>query len=111
MPLPLLSPMLASTGQPAGDPERWAWEVKWDGWRALVYIDGTLGVRTRTGRQVSASLPELEGLADALDGRTARWAATTPPFRSSRSTYSTSTARISLAARCSNGSGSWTSRG
>ena len=36
------------------------WECKWDGWRALVYIDGSLRVRTRTGRQVSDSLPELD---------------------------------------------------
>ncbi len=45
-----------------------AWEVKWDGWRALVYVDDGLRVRTRTGRQVSDSLPELTGLVDALDG-------------------------------------------
>jgi bifunctional non-homologous end joining protein LigD len=60
--------MLASNGEPQGDLERWSTEAKWDGWRALVYIDGSLRVRTRTGRQVSDSLPELTGLVDALDG-------------------------------------------
>jgi bifunctional non-homologous end joining protein LigD len=60
--------MLANTGQPAGDPGRWSWEVKWDGWRALVYVDETLRVRTLTGREVNKSLPELSGLVDALDG-------------------------------------------
>ncbi len=49
-----------------------AYEVKWDGWRALVYLDGRgVRVRTRTGREVSESLPELAGLADALDCRSA----------------------------------------
>jgi bifunctional non-homologous end joining protein LigD len=43
-------------------------EAKWDGWRALVYVDGALRVRTRTGRQVSDSLPELAGLVEALYG-------------------------------------------
>jgi bifunctional non-homologous end joining protein LigD len=43
-------------------------ECKWDGWRALVYIDGEVRVRTRTGRQVADSLPELTGLVDAVDG-------------------------------------------
>jgi bifunctional non-homologous end joining protein LigD len=62
--------MLATTGQPARDFERWCWEAKFDGWRALVYIDGELKVRTRAGRQVSSSLPELEGLVDALGGHT-----------------------------------------
>jgi hypothetical protein len=61
--------MLATTGQPGRDPEAWSWEVKWDGWRALVYIDEGLRVRARTGRQVSDSLPELTGLVDALAGR------------------------------------------
>jgi bifunctional non-homologous end joining protein LigD len=45
--------------------------VKWDGWRALVYVEGGLKVRTRSGRQVSSSLPELEGLVDTLHGHTA----------------------------------------
>ena len=69
--LPLLPPMLASTGVPARDPAMFVWEVKWDGWRALAYIDGGLKVRTRSGRQVSDSLPELAGLVDALDGHAA----------------------------------------
>ena len=69
MTLPLLRPMLATTGVPDRDPERFLFEIKWDGWRALLYIDGGLKVRTRSGREVSESLPELAGLVDALDGR------------------------------------------
>jgi hypothetical protein len=56
VPLPLLPPMLASVGEPVRDPERWSTEVKWDGWRALVYVEDGLKVRTRAGRQVSDSL-------------------------------------------------------
>src|SRR5215469_10561659 len=67
-PLPLLRPMLATTGQPGGNQDAWSYEVKWDGWRAMVYVDGAVRVRTRTGRQVSESLPELGGLVDSLDG-------------------------------------------
>jgi bifunctional non-homologous end joining protein LigD len=62
--------MLATTGAPVHDPEAWSFEVKWDGWRALAYIDRGLRVRTRTGRQVADSLPELNGLVDALGGHT-----------------------------------------
>ena len=57
MPLPLLQPMLATTGQLGRDPKAWSWEVKWDGWRALVYVENGLRVRTRTSRQVADSLP------------------------------------------------------
>jgi bifunctional non-homologous end joining protein LigD len=63
--------MLAMTGVPQHDPEAWCAEAKWDGWRALVYLDDGLRVRTRTGRQVADSLPELRGLVDALAGRNA----------------------------------------
>jgi bifunctional non-homologous end joining protein LigD len=63
--------MLATTGQPGRDSEAWSFECRWDGWRAQAYIDGGLRVRRRTGRQVSDSLPELMGLADALDGHRA----------------------------------------
>jgi hypothetical protein len=66
VPFLLLQPMLATTGQPAHDQEAWSLEVKWDGWRAVVYVDEGLKVRTRTGRPVSDSLLELTGLVGAL---------------------------------------------
>ena len=71
MALPLVAPMLATTGQPERDQAAWAWECKWDGWRALVCIDGGLKVPTRSGRQVSDSLPDLAAVVDARDGHSA----------------------------------------
>jgi bifunctional non-homologous end joining protein LigD len=63
--------MLASVSEPVRHLERWSVEVKWDGWRAMVYIDERgLRVRNRSGRQVSDSLPELAGLVDA-EGKSA----------------------------------------
>ena len=73
MPLPVLQPMLMTTGEPGGNQDCWSWEVKWDGWRAMVYVDGGLRVRTRTGRQVADSLPELRGVSRCRD--CARWQA------------------------------------
>ena len=35
----------------------WLLEPKLDGWRALVYVEGTVTVRTRTGRKVTAIVP------------------------------------------------------
>ena len=67
--LPVLEPMLASTGTIAAPVDDWAFEPKLDGWRALVYVDNAVTVRTRTGRDVSVSLPELEPLAHVLRGR------------------------------------------
>lgn len=72
-PLPRgLRPMLATAGTLPRDDEAWAYEVKWDGVRALVAVeDGRVELRSRNGNDVSAAYPELAGLAAALDGRTA----------------------------------------
>ena len=45
----------------------WAYEFKWDGVRAIVYVDGGR-VRTlsRTDRDVTTTYPELRGLGEAL---------------------------------------------
>ena len=70
-PLPLVPPMLASPGElPAPEQQdRWAFEMKWDGIRAVVYLDGgDLRLMTRNDREVSATYPELAGLTAALAG-------------------------------------------
>jgi bifunctional non-homologous end joining protein LigD len=63
--------MLATPGQlpSTKDEDRWAFEMKWDGVRAIVYVDdGELRVLTRNDREVSATYPELRGLAGAFGG-------------------------------------------
>jgi bifunctional non-homologous end joining protein LigD len=65
--LPTFSPMLAST-QPPREAAEWAFEPKLDGWRALVYVDGDVRVRTRSGRDITDRVPGLQGLAE-LGGR------------------------------------------
>lgn len=73
MELPRFEPMLATTQRPSRAGE-WAIEPKLDGWRALVYVgeDGVV-VRTRSARDVSASVPALQQLVQVghemvLDG-------------------------------------------
>jgi bifunctional non-homologous end joining protein LigD len=68
-PLPLLRPMLATAGElPApGQQDTWAFEMKWDGVRAVVYLDrGELRVLTRNDREVSATYPEVRPLGAEL---------------------------------------------
>lgn len=66
-PLPeLVRPMLATAGPLPGD-EGWAYEYKWDGVHAVVYVDGgRIRTLSRTDRDVTASYPELRGLGEAL---------------------------------------------
>ncbi len=50
----------------------WAWELKWDGIRALGLVEsGALRLWTRNGNEVTPRYPELQPLADALDGHAA----------------------------------------
>ncbi|MGI9649381.1 MAG: non-homologous end-joining DNA ligase, partial [Acidimicrobiia bacterium] len=64
--LPTYQPMLATRwAQPFSDPE-WAFEVKWDGVRAVAAWDGDrLTVRSRSGRVINATYPELDTLQGA----------------------------------------------
>lgn len=68
-----IAPMLAKAGSlPAADPGRWAFELKWDGVRALAHLDGAgIVIRSRRGTDVTARYPELAGLGEALGARAA----------------------------------------
>ncbi len=58
-----LAPMLARAGKLPADPERWSFEVKWDGVRAIAYArPGRLRLESRNGREITDSYPELRGL-------------------------------------------------
>jgi bifunctional non-homologous end joining protein LigD len=63
-----LEPMLAKPGDvPESDSDEWAYEIKWDGIRALGYADqGRWCMLSRRLEDVSARYPELEPIAEAL---------------------------------------------
>ena len=79
-PSPLLDqgPMLASTGAAGlvASGRQWAYEMKWDGIRALVEVrpgpDGPLlRLMSRNGNDLTASYPELSDLPSAVDATSA----------------------------------------
>jgi bifunctional non-homologous end joining protein LigD len=65
---PHMAPMLARAGDALpDDDERWGYEVKWDGIRALLWSDhGHVRIESRTQRDVTARYPELRALGRAL---------------------------------------------
>src|SRR4051794_34763992 len=68
----LVRPMLAIPGElPApGDDGRWAYEMKWDGVRAIGYIqDGTTRLMSRNDLDVSVSYPEVLDAPDPVRQR------------------------------------------
>jgi bifunctional non-homologous end joining protein LigD len=67
-----VEPMLARTGPLPADEGGWAFEVKWDGVRAIAFAEGgRLRLANRTGRDITPRYPELRELGRALAGREA----------------------------------------
>ena len=68
-----ISPMLAELGKgkpPAG--EDWLYEIKWDGVRAICYIDsGRLRMASRRGNSIERQYPELSILPHHVNASTA----------------------------------------
>ena len=67
-----LQPMLARSGPLPPDDGRWAYEIKWDGVRAVAFVrDGALRLCSRTCRDITTQYPEVAGLAAELAGTAA----------------------------------------
>ncbi|MDQ1373772.1 MAG: bifunctional non-ous end joining protein LigD [Actinomycetota bacterium] len=65
-------PMLATAGELPSDDDAFAYEIKWDGVRAMSYIrGGTMHVESRNLNDITNRYPEILPLAEALDGRAA----------------------------------------
>jgi bifunctional non-homologous end joining protein LigD len=62
-----LAPMLAVAGDLPRDDEHWAYEMKWDGMRVLLTVEGgRVRLTSRTGNDVTGRFPELRPLGEAL---------------------------------------------
>ncbi|MBV9487622.1 MAG: non-homologous end-joining DNA ligase [Frankiaceae bacterium] len=66
-----ISPMLATATETLPrDDKKWAYEFKWDGVRAIVYIDGGRPrAMSRNHRDITPSYPELRDLAASVGSR------------------------------------------
>lgn len=63
-----MKPMLATVADGVPPGPDWVHEVKWDGMRVLADVSqGRLRLTSRSGRDVTASFPELAGLATTYD--------------------------------------------
>jgi len=64
---PPVSPMLAAPAHVLPTGPGWAYEPKWDGWRALAFCQpGRVYLQSRTGKAVSAYFPDLTRIIAAL---------------------------------------------
>jgi len=66
-------PMLSRPANGPFNGDAWYFEIKWDGVRAIAYVDDDLSLRSRNDRELSGQFPELAELRDlaphtVLDG-------------------------------------------
>jgi bifunctional non-homologous end joining protein LigD len=62
-----LSPMLAKLSKLPANEEDYGYEIKWDGIRALAFIDGgRIRLENRNGREITRQDPVLRELGKAL---------------------------------------------
>jgi bifunctional non-homologous end joining protein LigD len=67
-----IAPMTATLADAVPTDDGWAFEVKWDGVRAVTFVEGgDVCVQSRNLLDVTSQYPELGGLAGALGGREA----------------------------------------
>jgi bifunctional non-homologous end joining protein LigD len=73
VPMPArMAPMLATSSETAFSDPNWLFEIKWDGVRALAWIeDAKLTLRARSGSDITSHYPELRGVREAFSGRQA----------------------------------------
>lgn len=67
-----IEPMRALPAPLPADQSGWAFEVKWDGVRAIARVEpGELRLFSRNANEITVAYPELRALAESLRGRTA----------------------------------------
>ncbi|NND76000.1 MAG: hypothetical protein HKN44_13440 [Ilumatobacter sp.] len=60
--------MKASIGSLPASDDGWAYEIKWDGYRTIVFVaDGRVRLQSTSGKDVTERWPEFAALADALN--------------------------------------------
>lgn len=55
-------PMLALSATEAFTDPDWIFEIKWDGFRAIAYIEEPFSIRSRNGKELKQNFPELQQL-------------------------------------------------
>ena len=55
-------PMLAKIAEASFSDKDWFFEVKWDGFRAIAYIEEPFSIKSRNEKELKGNFPELQEL-------------------------------------------------
>ena len=64
----IYKPMLAKVAPDAFTDKDWIFEIKWDGFRAIAYVDDNLSLKSRNGKELKHNFPELQELTRLAKG-------------------------------------------
>ena len=53
-------PMLAKVAEEAFTDKDWIFEVKWDGFRAITYVEEPFSIKSRNDKELTQNFPELQ---------------------------------------------------
>jgi DNA ligase D, 3''-phosphoesterase domain/DNA polymerase LigD, ligase domain len=65
----IYKPMLALAAEEAFTDKDWIFEIKWDGFRAVAYVEEPFSLKSRNGKELKQNFPELQqitGLANDI---------------------------------------------
>jgi len=70
-PLPeKVRPMLATPGRLPASDDGWAYEIKWDGVRAITFVDGgRIRMQSRNDKELAPSFPEFREIGEVMGAR------------------------------------------
>jgi bifunctional non-homologous end joining protein LigD len=79
-------PMLALPAEKAFTDDDWIFEIKWDGFRAIAYVEEQFSLRSRNGKELKQNFPELTQLTQlgknlVVDGEIVVMQKGTPDFQ------------------------------
>src|SRR3972149_10441498 len=64
----LYKPMLAKVAQQTFSGKDWVFEIKWDGFRAISYVEEPFSVKSRNQKELKQNFPELQQLKNFAKG-------------------------------------------
>ena len=64
----IYKPMLAKVAPDAFSDKDWIFEIKWDGFRAISYVDSQLSIKSRNEKELKNNFPELSELTKVANG-------------------------------------------
>ncbi len=82
----IYKPMLALAAKEAFTDKDWIFEIKWDGFRAIAYVEEPFSLRSRNGKELKQNFPELQQITSlakdiVVDGEIVVMSEGTPNFQ------------------------------